>query len=99
MKSIKPPIYHNWAIRRTKHTYQQINKYFSGLNGKSYSANGSWLDEQDFQHHHDFLIFPHIYKSTFVVREIPVGYNEVSWEWFQQNILNKKPKKILYEIY
>lgn len=93
MKSFK------WAIRRHLGNYKEINKHFSALNNKKYSANGRWVDKQDYQHHHDFLIFPCIYKSTFVVREIPVGYKEVTWDWFCQNILKKKAKQIHYEIY
>lgn len=99
MKSIKPPIYHNWAIRRTKQTYVEINNYFSKLNNREYFASGSWLGEDGIAHTYDFLIFPHINRSTFVVKKIPKEYKEISWEWFQQHILNKKPKKILYEIY
>jgi len=90
MKSIE-----KWGIRRNIHNYKEINHYFSKLNRKSYSATGRWIDEQDFQHEYDFLIFPHIHKSTFVVRQLPSNYVEVSWEWFEQNILQKNPKEFV----
>lgn len=88
MKSIK------WAVRRNRDTYEVINEYFSKLNGKKYSARGPWEDEDGNWHQHDFIIFPHINKSTFAVRQIPTGYKEVPFEWFKQNIL-----KQYYEIY
>jgi len=94
MKSTK-----KWAVRRNLETYKEINEYFGKLNNRNYSATGRWEDEEGNEHSFDFLVFPHIYTSTFAVREIPKGYEEVSYCWFIHNILNKAPKTLTYEIY
>ncbi len=90
----------NWAVRRNKDTYQLINEYFATLNNRRYASNGRWpedTDEGEIWHNYDFLIFPHISRSTFVVQEIPSGYKEISFEEFKQHILKIKPK--YYELY
>jgi len=83
MKSIDK----KWAIRRNKDTYREINEYFAKLNNRSYSATGRWSDDQgETYHDYDFLVFPKLAGTT-VVKSIPKGYEEVTWEWFQENIL------------
>lgn len=87
--------YTKWAVRRTKNTYKEINEYFSKLNKRCYSGNGTYTDEVGRYYDHDFLIFPHINKSTFQTRELPDGYKEISFTEFLIHI----GKKQFYEIY
>lgn len=83
-----------YAIRRSKKNHIKVNKHFSEMNNRKYFSNGTGVDGDENFYNHDFLVFPHINKSTFVSREIPSGYIEVSLEQF----INKD-KIIAYEIY
>lgn len=89
-----------WAIRRMPSNHKKINKYFSKLNSREYSADGTYSDKEGNVREYDFLIFPHIYRNTFRVEEIPNGYVEITMEEFNTYVLKKKSKtKYYYEIY
>lgn len=86
----------NWAVRRNLGTYKEINEYFERLNGKKYSAKGPWEDKNGREYSHDFLIFPNVGKSRYVVKEMPKGYVEIHYSDFISNIVKKE---ISYDIY
>lgn len=87
-----------WAIRRDPSNYKELNKWFTKTYIRPYKSDGTYcsITEEVKSYTHDYMVFP-LNSNKCVFREIPKGYQTITWETFRVQILNKKPKE--YEIY
>lgn len=84
-----------WCIERNPRNFEEVNRLFGKMNGKTYKADGSWRTAGGSYRNQDYLCYPHYEGSKYRSKYQPSGYTKINLEQLKNYFMSKESKKIM----